>query len=153
MNATQSKQSEGAVLELVRVIEAPRERVFDAWTQPEILKKWWGVTREHTTPLAEVDLRVGGKYRLTMRAADGTDHTVGGEYREISRPEKLVYTWQWETEGEFPVTLVSIEFREKAPGFTEIALTHTQLPSENSVAQHRHGWLGCLEMLSRLLAA
>ncbi|MCB0220484.1 MAG: SRPBCC domain-containing protein [Chrysiogenetes bacterium] len=138
-------------LEVRRVIEAPRERVFAAWTRPEDLRRWWGVTAEHTTPLAELDLRVGGRYRLTMRAADGTDHTVAGTYEEISAPGRIVYTWQWESEERFPQTRVTAEFAEKAPGYTEIVLTHEGLPDEESRAQHRHGWLGCLEMLNRFL--
>ena len=115
--------SDSPPLEVRRVIEAPRERVFAAWTRPEQLRRWWGVTAQHTTPLAEVDLRVGGAYRLTMRAADGTDHTVAGTYEEVAAPERLVYSWQWES-GNSPPTRVTAEFLEKAPGFTEIVLTH-----------------------------
>ena len=86
-----------AELRLTRRFNAPRERVFDAWTDPELLRRWWAAGPDWDTPEAEVDLRPGGRYRLSMRNPQSGDvHTVGGEYTEISRPARLAYTWQWE---------------------------------------------------------
>ena len=83
-------------LELTHRFAAPREEVFDAWTNPEVLKRWWAAAPTWSTPLAEIDLREGGRYRLSMRTDVGEVHTVGGEYREIRPPERLAYTWAWE---------------------------------------------------------
>ena len=76
-----------------RTINAPRERVFEAWTNPAHLHWWWAVQEDFTVPIAEVDLRIGGSYRLGMQVPD-QEHpfVVTGVYREISPPEKLVFT-------------------------------------------------------------
>ena len=107
-------------LTLTRTINAPRDRVFEAWTDPAHLHRWWGAREGYTAPIAEVDLRTGGAYRLGMQAPD-QDHPfiVGGVYREISPPEKLVFTWIWEkaphdtSDWIPPETLVTVEFIDK----------------------------------------
>ena len=88
-------------LRISRTFNAPRDLVFKAWTGPESLSRWWGAGPGFTTPIAEVDLQVGGKYRLGMQASD-QDHPfiVGGVFKEIAPPEKLVYTWAWEFHGQ-----------------------------------------------------
>ncbi len=74
---------------LTRFFAAPRERVFRAWTVAEEFKQWWGPGR-HTTEAAEMDLRVGGKYRITMRRPDGRIQYLFGTYLDIRPPERLV---------------------------------------------------------------
>jgi uncharacterized protein YndB with AHSA1/START domain len=136
-------------LRLERTFEAPAEDVFDAWTNPEVLRRWWAASPQWRTPVAEVDLRVGGSYRLAMEdPATGAVHAVGGEYREVRRPERLVYSWCWEREGgpSEEVSTVTVEFREEG-GQTTVVLEHSNLPSPTSRDQHRHGWEGCLENL------
>jgi uncharacterized protein YndB with AHSA1/START domain len=76
---------------LTRVFDAPRERVFKAWTEPERFAQWWG-PRTFTNPVCEIDLRPGGKYRVTMRSPDGVDYPLKGVYLEIAEPERLVMT-------------------------------------------------------------
>lgn len=76
---------------ITRVFDAPRELVFQAWTEPKHLSRWWG-PRMFTNPVCEVDLRIGGKWRIVMRAPDGAEHPCGGVYREIVDREKLVFT-------------------------------------------------------------
>jgi uncharacterized protein YndB with AHSA1/START domain len=83
-------------LELTHRFAGPREQVFDAWTNSEVLKRWWAAGATWDTPLAEVDAREGGSYRLSMRTDEGEVHTVYGEYREVRPPERLAYTWTWE---------------------------------------------------------
>ncbi len=79
-------------LTLTRVFDAPRELVFKAWTEPEHLKQWWG-PRGFTTPACEVDLRVGGTWKIVMRFPDGVhEHTMQAVYREIVPPERLSFT-------------------------------------------------------------
>ena len=145
---------QATILRLTRLFDAPRERVFDAWTNPDVLKQWWAAFPTWDTPEAEVDLREGGRYRLAMRNPDtGETHTVVGEYREIQRPERLAYTWAWDEKPEMTDgdTLVEIEFREDGEA-TEVVLTHTGFPSEQVRDQHAHGWNGCFANLeSRVL--
>jgi len=78
-------------IELVRIFDAPRELVFRAWTDPQHLARWWGP--EHfTNPVCEVDARVGGTLRIVMRAPDGNDYPMRGVFKEVVRPERLVFT-------------------------------------------------------------
>jgi uncharacterized protein YndB with AHSA1/START domain len=83
---------------LTRVFNAPRRLVFEAWTRPEHVRKWYGCSIM-TLAVCEIDLRVGGAYRYVMRAPDGMEHTMTGVYREIAPPERLVYTEQYLTRG------------------------------------------------------
>jgi uncharacterized protein YndB with AHSA1/START domain len=136
-------------LRIERVFDAPSEQVFDAWTNPEVLRRWWAVHPDGSTPVADVDLRVGGRYRLTMRHPDGSEHTVGGEYREIVRPSKLVYSWQWEQGGgeEGHVSTVNVSFHDR-DGRTLVVLEHTGLPDAQSRDRHAEGWSACLEIFN-----
>jgi uncharacterized protein YndB with AHSA1/START domain len=141
-------------LHIERSYDASPEEVFDAWTNPELLRRWWKVDPAERTPVADVDLRVGGRYRLSMEHPDGTQHTVGGEYREVSRPTRLVYSWQWEQEDGQPahVSTVTVEFHADGER-TKVVLEHTGLASVESRDQHAHGWSACLEILqSRVFA-
>jgi uncharacterized protein YndB with AHSA1/START domain len=79
-------------LAMTRVFDAPRSLVFDAWTKPELLKRWLGVRGGWTFAVCEVDLRVGGAYRYVWRGPTGTEMGMGGVFREIVRPERIVAT-------------------------------------------------------------
>ena len=83
------------VLRLERVFDAPPERVYAAWTDPALLRRWWAAEPGWTTPEATTDVRVGGAYRLSMQGTDGILRTVAGEYLEVDPPRRLVYTWKW----------------------------------------------------------
>jgi uncharacterized protein YndB with AHSA1/START domain len=136
-------------LRLERTFDASAEEVFDAWTNPEVLRRWWGANPSWVTPVAEVDLRVGGHYRLSMEdPTTGATYTVGGEYREVTRPERLVYSWRWESGGEDPdhTSTVTVEFLGEGER-TTIVLEHSDLPTAESRDAHREGWIGCLENL------
>ena len=134
---------------LKRVFQASRERVFAAWTNPQDMDQW--CAPGPLSPKTEVDLRVGGKYRIVMyNSEDHSTMIAGGEYREIRKPERLVYTWSWEGGEERMESLVTVEFREKGDA-TEVVLTHEKLPSEESKVQHTEGWNGCLVKLEQLL--
>jgi uncharacterized protein YndB with AHSA1/START domain len=150
-------------LRITRTIASPRDQVFRARTEPDSLKRWWGVSEDFSTPIAEVDLRVGGAYRLGMLApGEANPFVVGGVYREVSPPEKLVYTWVWEG-GESPADaaqsahaagfqemLITVEFRDLG-GSTEVVLTHEFFPDPHAKDEHNQGWMGCLGQLARLL--
>ncbi len=104
--------SEVAAFRIERAFAATPEEVFDAWTSPAVLERWWGRPGWSASSF-DVDLRVGGGYALRMLDADGKPHAVAGEYREIERPRRLVYTWCWREGGPDPghVSLVTVEFR------------------------------------------
>ncbi len=136
-------------LRLERTFDAPAEDVFDAWTNPEVLRRWWAADPSWVTPVVEVDLRVGGRYRLSMEdPATGTTHTVAGEYHEIRRPARLVYSWRWERAEEQPddTSTVTVEFLAQGER-TKVVLEHAGLASPQSREGHRKGWLGCFECL------
>jgi len=143
-------------LQIKRTYRASREQVFRAWTNPEALKKWFGPTDDFKTPIAEIDLQVGGKYRIQMVAPNGEKHTVGGVYKEIRSPERLVFTWMWEAGvscgGSDPEptveTLVTLDFHELADQ-TEVVLTHERFPNVESRNKHNEGWAGCLSRLEQ----
>jgi uncharacterized protein YndB with AHSA1/START domain len=140
-------------LELEHRYAAPRERVFEAWTNPEVLKRWWAAAPTWETPLAEVDAREGGGYRLSMRTDTGDVHTVRGEYREVSPPERLAYTWSWEEGPDAAMagsesSLVVVEFLEDGDG-TLVRLTHSGFSSDEIREMHTQGWQAVLANLER----
>lgn len=141
------KSADDARLQLTRSFAAPRERVFRALTDPQELKLWFGPSEQHEVPVAEVDLRVGGRYRIDLRGPSGNLYRIVGEYREIRPPERLVYTWRWEIGDDVGETLVTIELRERS-GSTDLTLTHERFPNGDARDQHRGGWSGCLERLA-----
>ena len=144
-------QAKGEALEVRRTFAATRQRVFDAWTRPEALKLW-AAPGAMTAPIAEVDLRVGGSYRIHMRAPDGKEHRVLGEYREVDPPRRLVYTWTWETNPDVTDSVVTVEFHERGTS-TEVVLRHERLPTAESRDRHAVGWGGCLEKLQTVVDA
>jgi len=137
-------------LQLTRTFAAPRGKVFRAWTDPEEVKRWFHPPG-YETPSAEIDLRVGGRYRLGMRKLpDGEVFYLSGTYREVRRPERLVYTWQWEAEPELGDTLVTVQFHDRG-GSTEVVLTHELFPTEKARQEHERGWSGGLDNLAKIL--
>jgi uncharacterized protein YndB with AHSA1/START domain len=141
-------------LRVQRTFDAPVEEVFNAWTDPEVMRRWWRANPAWTTPVAEVDLRVGGRYRISMEdPADGSRHTVGGEYTEVTPPTRLAYSWQWEEGGQpgDQVSAVTVDFRADGPR-TTVVLEHSGLGSSESRDSHGQGWDGVLEMLQAQLS-
>jgi uncharacterized protein YndB with AHSA1/START domain len=144
-------------LVLTRRFAAPRERVFAAWTHPELLRRWWAAVGGWSTSRAEVDLRPEGRYRLSMRNPDEeAEYTVAGEYVEVIPPERLVYTWTWEGDAEIMAgsggTVVEVDFVEAADGATEVRVIHRGFGAEAVRDLHGEGWTGCLDNLDRALA-
>ena len=147
----------GTMLRVSRTYSCPRQRVFDAWTRPENLQNWWGVGNGFTTTIVEVDLRVGGAYRLGMKPPDGEHvHTATGVFEEVDPPGRLVYTWAWEASSEAPIaaeefTRVTVEFIERGSQ-TELVLTHELFPDEGARNQHNEGWTAILGQLEAFVS-
>lgn len=152
---TNTVTNEQTVLRITRTFRASRENVFQAWTTPNALKQWFGPSAEFSIPVVELDLRVGGRYRIQMIDPSGQSHTAIGEYREIAQPEKLVFTWSWEGGvacNGTPIgeTLVTVELRQKG-NETEMTLTHDLFPDAQTRDNHYEGWTGCLERLGQFV--
>lgn len=142
--------TDGITLVVRRLIRASAERIFDAWTLPEHLRAWWG-PRPVTCSGAEVDLRVGGRYRIANAIPDGTTVLIEGEFRTIERPHRLVYTWRMGGEsGE--TSLVTVRFEDRGEA-TEVVIVHEQVPSEAARVSHEGGWNGCLDGLASFLTS
>jgi uncharacterized protein YndB with AHSA1/START domain len=134
-------------LQLERTFPAPAAEVYEAWTDPDVLRRWFAAGPDWDTPVAEADVRVGGRYRVTMRnPGTGDEHTVAGVYEEVVPGERLVYTWAWE-DGAEPESTVTVEFRDAGDSST-VVLTQV-LATAESRDQHTKGWNGCLDNLER----
>ncbi len=141
--------TEGIVLVVRRTIHASAERIFAAWTRPEQLRVWWG-PRPVTCSGAEVDLRVGGRYSIANALPDGTTVVIEGEFLEIERPQKLVYTWRM-GQGAQESSLVTVRFEERNEA-TEVIIVHENVPSADVRVSHEKGWNGCLDGLGAFCA-
>jgi len=135
-----------------RTYEAPVEAVFDAWTNPEVMERWWKADPEHEVTIA-ADVRVGGGYRFAMHrpGGDGEEMVVHGTYREVSRPDRLVYSWAWEGTGPYAnhESEVAVTFAEAEPGRTTVTIEHAGLLDDTSRANHARGWNGVLDSFAR----
>ena len=133
-------------LAVVRKIAARPSIVFDALTTPEGVSFWWGPDAGPVL-LAEIDLRVGGSFRVRFRKLDASEHECSGEYIEIVRPERLVMSWRWLGGAEDPgESRIAFDLRAIAEG-TELTLTHSRLFDEESRRGHQEGWSGSLDKL------
>jgi uncharacterized protein YndB with AHSA1/START domain len=140
-------------LVITRVIDAPRQLVFKAWTQPEHIARWWG-PQGFTTIHCEMDIRVGGAYRVAMRSPQGTEHWKRGIYREIIEPERIVFTFAWENPGdEVPhhELLTTITFDEVGSK-TRLTLRQGLFAVARHRVSHGTGWHSTLERLTGYLA-
>ncbi len=139
------------VVQIERSFDAPAEDVFDAWTSPEVMRRWFHCFEDWGTPEAEVDLRVGGRVRVVMRRPDGTDVEAQGRYTLIDRPHRLAMTWIFDDD---PTNeqLVELSFSESA-GETTVRLVNSGISADKRRDAQDVGWHGCLDQLERLLAS
>lgn len=137
-------------LTITRLFKAPRERVFEAFTQGEAMQAWYG-PEGFTAPVCESNPVPGGKYRVEMHSPEGSVHVVTGEYLEVVPPEKLVFTWAWlEGTGRTQETTVTLSFADKA-GHTELTLVQTGFANELARDKHNHGWNSSFNSLDAML--
>ena len=133
---------------LEREFRAPREIVFEVWSEPKHLANWWG-PNGFSMPSCEVDFRVGGKYRICMRSPEGEDHWVRGEYKVIDEPHRLVFTWLREnSDGSIWCdTLVEVDFESNGDS-THFRMHQSGFGSAAHRDEHRGGWSECLNRLA-----
>jgi len=154
-NARTNPAATAAEHELVitRVFDAPRDLVFQCWTEPEHLQHWQGAPRGFTVTTQESDIRPGGFFRICMRSPEGVNHWLRGDYREILKPERIVFTHVWQdADGESgKETLVTIALMEH-DGKTELTLRQTGFQSVESRDGHGYGWTSAFDVLTDYLA-
>ena len=147
-----TKGTEKLSLEIKRLIQAPRDRVYAAWTDPAQLKQWFGPEKVETRELI-ADARVGGKFRWDLTNSEGERMTCRGEYRELQPDKKIVFTWQWDDDEDWEnhISVVTVELEDAGDG-TELRLTHEQLPKEESRDGHTRGWNSALDKLEKFFS-
>ena len=140
----------GQVLHIERTFAASAEEVFDAWTSPEVMRRWLHPRANWETPVAEVDLRVGGNVRVVMRKPDGNEVEAIGEYTLIERPHKLVMTWTFDDDSSNE-QLIQLSFTE-SEGMTTVVMVNSRISTDERRDSQHEGWLGCLDQLEAALA-
>lgn len=141
----------GLTLHLEQVLEARKERVFAACVESEKLGQWWGPAG-FTTPGADLDVRAGGRFRITMQPPDGEAFHLRGEFLEVDPPRRLVYTFEWEEpDPDDQQTVVTLSFLDDRKG-TKLVLDQGPFATEARYALHEAGWTETLERLERFLA-
>lgn len=137
-------------LNLQRHYPVSPEKVWRAWTDPQALRRWWGPGGPEAVAVVEVDLRVGGRFRILFGGAQGTEHEVQGVYREVVPNRRLVFTWTWPRTTPERESLVSIVFKPVAKG-TELDFTHAEHFDETVRDGHKRGWTESFVKLERFL--
>lgn len=145
-------------LKIRRVFAAPRQKVYDAWTQLDHLQHW--MCRDvptHDVKYLELDVRPGGHYSIQVKAPEGVTYLGKGTFREVSPPEKLVFTWGWTRSPEDPneplqksETLVTVVLVDRGAS-TEMMFTHTNFVHAKELEDTRKGWGGCFDVLEQYL--
>ena len=136
-------------LTLHRTIEAPVETVYAAWTDPELMRRWFA-PGDLEVARAVAEVQVGGRFLVEMRGAGGENHVTRGVYREVVPNRRLVHTWGWE--GSDVESLVTVTFEPESTDTTRLTLTHSRFAEAEARDRHEHGWAGCLAKLEALYA-
>ena len=144
-------QSNELVLQMKRVLPAPPQTVFEAFTDPDELVKWWGPAG-FTTPSLEFRAHVGEGYRIEMQPPEGDAFYLIGEFHQVDPPAQLAFTFVWEDPDPDDVqTLVELSFRDLGEA-TEVVLTQGPFKTEARRALHRDGWTDGFDKLVGLLS-
>ena len=161
--------TEPGVIAIERTFDAPRELVWKAWTDPNHVMRWWG-PKTFTSPAAEIDFRVGGKFLFAMRSPEFQDGRTGwntGEYREIVPFERIVCTMAMADEKGNVVppreygmpadvateSLLTVEFEVLGDGQTKMKMRHEGLPAGEMSDGANEGWNESFDKLAASLAA
>ena len=138
-------------LQMKRVLPAPPSLVFRAFAEPGELAKWWG-PRGFTAPRIELELRVGGSYRIAMQPPDGDLFYLSGNFVEVDPPARLAYTFRWEDpDPDDRETVVRLSFEDLGES-TEVTFTQGTFATEERRALHDQGWTDSFDRLQELLS-
>jgi uncharacterized protein YndB with AHSA1/START domain len=151
----QAKLREKPFLTIDRHYPVAPEKVWRAWTDPEALKRWWGPGGPEQVSVVQLDVRVGGRFRIVFGGAQGKDHEVQGVYKEVMPHRKLVFTWTWPNSTPERESVVTIVFKQIGTGKTagtELAFRHEQFFDETVRDGHKRGWSEAFVKLERFLA-
>ena len=146
--ATQPALATQPSLALKRRFKAAPAQLFQAWTQPEKMIRWWGVYDDCKPPIAETDLKVGGRFRVQFWTPNGEHHSVSGLYREVVPDRKLVFSWAWQSTPERE-SQVTVDLKPDGDG-TILTLTHEQFFSDKARDDHAVGWNQAFDKLAEL---
>jgi uncharacterized protein YndB with AHSA1/START domain len=150
-SATAQNLAERPSLTLTRRLRARPEKVYAAWTDPQNLAQWFGPTSARPGSVkAELDVRVGGRYRISFENDDGEYFEVGGLYREVVPNARLVFTWAWHSTPERE-SLVTIDIKQDAAG-TLMIFNHAQFTDETARDNHKKGWSEFFDRMDAVLA-
>lgn len=148
-NPPQRQEPAAAEVRIERHYPYAPEEVWRAWTEPQALSRWFGTGRPGAVAEAEVDLRVGGRYRIVSRDPNGETHDVSGEYLEVAAPRRLAFTWAWRSTPE-RVSRVSIDFIAQAGG-TTLRFVHDRFFDAQACINHERGWQPAFAQLEAFL--
>jgi uncharacterized protein YndB with AHSA1/START domain len=148
--ASEPTTSDERELVIHRTFAAPRALVYEVWTRPEHIARWWGPA-DFTVPHYTMDARPGGGFRVCLRAPDGTDHWAEGTYRELAPPARLVFTWAWDRDQPRVETVVTIDLADEGDR-THMTFRHGRFPSRSERDGHNEGWSECFDKLPGYLA-
>lgn len=138
----------GRAVRIERTFAAPAEDVFDAWTSPEVMRRWLHCGPDWDTPVAHVDLRIGGEVRVVMRRPDGTVAEMHGEYTLIDRPHRLEMTWTFDDDPSNE-QLIELSFSE-FEGATTVVLVNNGISTDERRGAQDWGWNACFDQLGSL---
>jgi uncharacterized protein YndB with AHSA1/START domain len=136
-------------LVIERTYDAAPEEVWQAWTDPQALSRWFGPEETQAVLEVEVDVRKGGRYHIAFVTSDGERHDVGGTYREVEFPRLLSFSWAWRSTPERE-SLVTIRFEPAGAG-TRLVFRHEQFFDQLARDNHERGWSGTFRKLDRFL--
>ncbi len=156
---TNTQEANELALVITRVFDAPREIVWQAWTDSECFKQWFKLNDDVELLSVKMDVRVDGRYRIQTKHPGDEYFTSVGRYREVNSPERLVFTWAWEKDGsepdfgevEPPETLVTLELRVCGKQ-TEMVFMQTNFASAQSRDNHNRGWSAYFDQLARFVS-
>ena len=146
----QARLAEKPSLTLTRSYPVAPEKVWRAWTDPQALGRWWGPGGDQPVSVAQLDVRIGGRFRIVFGGPEGKDHEVQGVYQEVVPNRKLVFTWTWPNSTPERESLVTIEFKAAGRG-TELAFLHEQLFDAKVRDDHQRGWSESFAKLEHFL--
>ena len=141
-----AKNNKDVIIE--KLFDASLQNIWDAWTNAEIIKQWFGSDPNGTVTYVALDVKPGGFFTVTFKDSDGTEHTCSGVYKEVIPMQKLCFTWQWKSEPGL-VSLVTVSFRHEE-FCTRMLFTHEQLHASYQHA-YQEGWQRTFGKLEKVI--